>query len=385
MAIKKNTKKRIRIALVSNSAWSAYRFRLGLLKKLKQLGFEVYVLAPTDNTSGELIREGFNFLPIPLNLYGNSPVSDLRLIWVLFKIYRKNEFDFVFHYTAKPNIYGSVAAFCTKTPSIAVTTGLGILRARQHSLSKQLLRILYRITGLLSKEVWFLNNEDADYFKNYKLVPASKIKIISGEGVNTVKYRPPNPPIDYSIKPIRFLFAGRLVWSKGLLELFKAAETIIDNEYDVKFSILGFVVPKHPDAVSREVIEDYDQRGIVQYLGETDDVRPFLAKTHCLLFPSYFGEGIPRILLEAAAMGIPIITTNSVGCKDIVRNKVNGLITEPRNVEDLIDKIKQFLKISPASQREMGIKGRKMVLQKYDEKIIIDRYINTLKNYLRFD
>ncbi len=381
---RKKTKMPSKIAVVTNSSWYTHNFRLGMLRRLKELGFEVHVIAPKDHFSSKLVAEGFTFTHLPLSIYSINPVKELGLIRSLTRIYREHDFDFVFHYTAKPNIYGSIAAAINKIPSIAITTGLGVIRDQKTRISKPVLFFLYRIAAVLSKQVWFLNNDDMALFLKRRVVHRSKAFLLPSEGVNILDYAPEFDK-DYSNdKPIRFLYAGRIVWSKGVKEFYRAAQYFKRIGLDVNFSMLGFIVPEHPDAVSFNLVQQWHKEGVVHYLGETEDVRPYLRETDCLVLPSYFGEGVPRILLEGASMGVPIITTDFVGCKEVVDDGINGFLIQPRDENDLIQKIQMFLEMDPVDRFKMGVEGRKKVLQEFDEEIIIGYYLNVLSKYISF-
>ncbi len=381
---RKRKKLPAKIAVVTNSSWYTYNFRLGLLRRLKDLGFEVHVIAPKDHFSSKLIAEGFTFTHLPLSIYSINPIKELNLIRSLSKIYRQNQYDFVFHYTAKPNIYGSVAAAFNKIPSIAITTGLGVIRDRKTRISKYVLFFLYRIAAVLSKQVWFLNNDDKEMFLKKRVVKNSKAFLLPSEGVNILDYRPEFKNEFSGDRPIKFLYAGRIVWSKGVKEFYQAALHFKNVGVNVEFSMLGFIVPEHPDAVSFNLVQQWHKEGVVKYLGETEDVRPYLNDTDCLVLPSYFGEGVPRILLEAASMAVPIITTDFVGCREVVDDGVNGFLVKIRDEKDLISKIKLFLEMSPVNRFTMGAEGRKKVLREFDEEIIIGYYLQALEDYIQF-
>jgi glycosyltransferase involved in cell wall biosynthesis len=375
-------KKPTKIAIVTNSSWYTHNFRLGLLRRLKEVGFEVHVIAPKDHFSSKLIAEGFTFTHLPLSIYNTNPLKELKLIGSLIRIYRENKFDFVFHYTAKPNIYGAIAAVVNKIPSIAITTGLGVIRDQKTRISKLALFFLYRIAAVLSKEVWFLNNDDLDLFLKRKVVRKSKAFVLPSEGVNIIDYQPSFETELPDKSRLKFLYAGRVVWSKGVKEFYQAAQYFKQVGAKVDFEILGFIVPEHPDAVSFNLIQKWHKDGTINYLGETEDVRMYLKDTDCLVLPSYFGEGVPRILLEGASMGIPIITTDFVGCREVVDDGVNGFLCEVRNAEDLINKIEGFLSMSKIDRFKMGMEGRKKVLREFDEEIIIEHYLSALSRYI---
>ena len=375
-------RQKLKIAIVTNSSWYTHNFRLGLLRRLKEMGFEVHVIAPKDHFSAKLIAEGFIFTHLPLSIYSTNPVNELKLIWEFSKIYRKNKFDFIFHYTAKPNIYGSIAAFFNRIPSIAITTGLGLIRDTKARASKFLLFFLYRITSLLSKEVWFLNRDDLNLFRRYKIVSQKKAFLLPSEGVNILEYKPCFDEELIEPEVLKFLYAGRIVKSKGVGEFYQAAKYFKEAGAKIDFEMIGFIVPDHPDAVSFNLIQEWHREGIVKYLGETEDIRPYIKEANCLVLPSYFGEGVPRILLEGASMGLPIITTDFVGCREVVDDGINGFLCEVKNTTDLIEKIEQFLKLDKIARWKMGLAGRKKVLEEFDEEIIIGHYITALGRYV---
>lgn len=347
-----------------------------------ELGFEVHVIAPKDHFSSKLIAEGCTFTHLPLSIYSTNPLKELKLIRSLTRIYRENQFDFVFHYTAKPNIYGAIAAFLTRIPSIAITTGLGVIRDQKTRLSKFALFFLYRIAALLSKEIWFLNKDDMGLFLKRRVLSRSKAFLLPSEGVNIIDYQPSFQNEIPVRKPLRFLYAGRIVWSKGVKEFYLAAQYFKKIKADVSFEMVGFIVPEHPDSVSFNLVQQWNKEGTVKFLGETEDIRPYLKKTDCLVLPSFFGEGVPRILLEGASMGIPIITTDFVGCREVVDDGVNGFLCKVRDANDLIKKIEMFLSMDKIARFKMGMEGRKKVLKEFDEEIIIGHYLNALGKYI---
>ena len=369
------------IAIVSNTSWSVYNFRLGLIKRLKELGHEVLVIAPKDSFTTKLIAEGFSYVNLYVDNYGTNPFRDLKTLSQLHKIYRKNKIDLIFHYTIKPNIYGSLAASWHKIPSIAVTTGLGRLFAYKNPLVKFMAINFYRFAANLSKEIWFLNKSDRAVFIEKKIVAPEKTFLLNSEGVDIQWFQPQRTKQQNSRK-IKFLFAGRIIWDKGLKEFAAAASYIRKHYPDAEFQLLGFVDLANPNTVSIEQIELWQKQKIISYLGETADVRPFLEEADCLVFPSFYKEGISRILLEASSMAIPIITTNNVGCKEIVEDGYNGLLCDSRNEKDLIEKIEVFLKMPEKDRHQMGLNGRKKVINEFDEELVIKQYLNVISKIL---
>ncbi|MCB0572490.1 MAG: glycosyltransferase family 4 protein [Phaeodactylibacter sp.] len=375
-----NTAKQ-RIALVANSSWYTYNFRIGLLRRLKDEGYEVYVLAPKDHYSTRLIAEGYRFIHLPIGIYNRNPFSELAIILQLIRIYRRYRFALIFHYTAKPNIYGTLAAAWCRIPSIAITTGLGLLRGHSKRFSRLALMALYRLAALFTNEMWFLNRDDQQLFLDKGVIGPGKAVLLPSEGVDIRWFRPQGGERP-AAAPTRFLYAGRIVWSKGIREFYEAARYFRDRGAKVSFEMVGFIVPEHPDGVSYELVQEWKQQGILHYLGETEDIRPFLAEADCVVLPSFFGEGVPRILLEAASMARPIITTDYVGCRDVVEHGRNGLLCRPKDPQSLISAMEFFLSMSPEERYRMGLAGRKKVVREFDEQIVIGDYFKAINRYL---
>jgi len=374
----------VKVAMVCNSSWYTHNFRLGLLLRLKSMGLQLYIIAPHDHYSTRLMALGFHFIPLPNSMYNTNPIQELGILRFLSEVYRQERFDFIIHYTAKPNIYGSIAAFWNRIPAIAVTTGLGLLRDEKNKLAARAVKSLYRLASLLTKELWFLNEDDRHYFLKNKMIKASKTFVLPSEGVNIDWYRPkPKKLISPRIK-LRFLYAGRIVWSKGVGEFYQTARYFKENNLPGEFHLVGFIVPDHPDGVSHSTIQEWQNQEVIKYHGESEDIRPFIHETDCVVLPSYFGEGVPRILLEAASMGKPIITTDFVGCKEVVEDGKNGLLCKPKDAKDLINKILVFTELNQRERELMGLAGRRKVLEEFDETLIIDHYVRAIARYIAF-
>lgn len=362
------------IALVSNSAWSVFNFRLDVIRWLLKNNVKVLVFAPADAYAEKLTAEGCRFIPIHFNNRGESPLKDFLFYRQLRKLYREYRPDFIFHYVAKPNIYGSLAAKAEKIPSVAVITGLGYPFAKRNILFR-IMRILYRKALRHTREVWFLNNEDAKVFITEKIVSIDKMKVLPGEGVNT-SYFAPSPRTH--TEPFQFLMSTRLLKSKGIGLYADAARILQKKNYHVNFLLIGFFERNHPDSVSPETLKKWVDDGLINYLGFADDVRPYLQKADCIVFPSFYNEGVPRCLMEAASMEIPAITSFNRGCKEVVLNNSNGYICNLNDPFDLADKMEKMINTSPEERQRMGKNGRQIVLKKFDICKIIEEYSNTL-------
>jgi len=367
------------IAFVSNSAWSVFNFRLDVILALIQAGHEVLVIAPDDEYSSDLTRAGCRFISIDFNNKKANPLYDYFFYRQLKKLYAANKPDFIFHFVAKPNIYGSFAAAANNIPSVAVITGLGYPFAKRNWLF-QVMKMLYRFSLRKTREVWFLNNEDAKIFVTEKIVGIEKMKVMPGEGINTKHFAPqPGSPKN---QVYTFIMSTRLLKSKGIMLYADAARILKKKNYNVKFELLGFFEDQHPDSITRSDIDRWEKEGLIHYQGFARDVRAYLSRSHCLVFPSYYNEGIPRCLMEAAAMELPVITSSSRGCREVVVNNLSGFLCKVKDPFDLADKMEQMLNLSDAERNQMGKYGRSLMIQKFDMQKITEQYFATLHNDL---
>ncbi|HMQ60704.1 MAG TPA: glycosyltransferase family 4 protein [Flavilitoribacter sp.] len=369
-----------KIALVGNHARWVYQFRLGLLKKLKELGLKVVVLANPDPFEQKLQKEGIDFEPIHINFYGNNPLQDLRLAFQLFRLYRKHRFDHIIHFTIKPNIFGGLAARFAGIPSFAVVTGLGHVMNEKNPPSSRIGRFLYKVTLGLHKKVIVLNEQDAEDLIGRHMVKPGRLELLPGEGVDTQFYRP------LSDKKMRdypaFLFSGRLIRDKGIFEFVEAARIIKARYPETRFRILGMLDPLGIHSLPVSTLQEWVRQGWIEYIGETVDVRPYVAKADCLVLPSYYREGMSRVLMEAASMETPIITTRQPGCQEMVDDGRTGLLCKSRNPQDLAEKMEQFIRMDKIDRLIMGKNARIKMQREFEERFIIQRYLDLLSETL---
>lgn len=366
-----------KIALVGNHARWVYQFRLGLLKKLKELGLKVVVLANSDPFEKKLQKEGIDFEPIQINFYGNNPLRDLQLLFQLFRIYRKHRFDHILHFTIKPNIFGGLAAWLSGIPSYAVVTGLGHVMNEKNPPSSRIGQFLYRLTLRLHEKVIVLNEKDAREMLERKMVRPGQLELLPGEGVDTQFYRP------LSDKKMRdypaFLFSGRLIRDKGIYEFMEAARIIKAKYPETRFRILGMLDSAGIHSLPVTTLQEWVRQGWIEYIGETVDVRPHVAKADCLVLPTYYREGMSRILMEAASMETPIITTRQPGCQEMVDDGRTGLLCLPQNPQDLAEKMEQFINLDKVDRLIMGKNARIKMQREFEEKFVIRRYLELLE------
>ncbi len=364
-----------RIAFVSNSAWSVYNFRLDVIRSLLIAGHQVIVMATSDDYAPALERAGCTFVPISFNNRTANPLADIFFYQRLRKLYATHRPDFIFHFVAKPNIYGSMAAAANNIPSVAVVTGLGYPFAKRNWLFR-LMKLLYRHALRKAREVWFLNNEDAKVFISENIVGIDKMKVMPGEGINTAHFsREQSVPGNGTFT---FIMSTRLLKSKGIMIYADAARILRKKNYNVKFRLLGFFEDHHPDSILQSDIDRWQQEGLIEYLGFADDVRPFLQRADCFVFPSFYNEGIPRCLMEASAMELPVITSATRGCRDVVLHNQTGYLCKVRDPFDLADKMEQMINLSRAARLQMGKAGRDYVINKFEVRKITEEYFATL-------
>jgi glycosyltransferase involved in cell wall biosynthesis len=224
--------------------------------------------------------------------------------------------------------------------------------------------------------VFFQNADDQGLFIQAGLVRQEITDRVPGSGIDLTHYLPVPPSLMHG-RCFRFLLISRMLKDKGIEEFAAAAKIVRLRAPAVEFQLLGFVDTENANAISLERISTWEKNGVLQYLGKTDDVRPCLADADCIVLPSY-REGVPRSLLEAAAMARPIIATDVVGCKDIVDHNINGLLCQVRDADDLAEKMMQMIEFSPEKRLDMGAQGRRKVTAQFDEKIVIRKYLDMI-------
>lgn len=373
MIIEKN-----KILFVGNTAWSMYNFRRCVFIDLLQSGYDVIVVSPKDAIYQEkIIQLGCRFVPISIDAKGTNPLADLKLLFSLKKILKVEKPNICFFYTIKPNIYGSMVASQLNIPHIAVTTGLGY-SFFEKGLVSNVVKWLYKVALRKALQVWFLNKDDRAAFLNTKIIKESKAFILKGEGIDLSHFSiAPYPQDD-----ITFILMARMLWDKGVKKFVDAAKIVKEKYPKVKFELLGFIGVDNPNAIPETQINDWVKEGVVDYLGVTDDVRPFIAKSSCVVLPSHYGEGVPMCLLEGAAMARPLITTNSVGCKDVVDHGKTGWICAPQNISDLADVMEKIVLSSFDQRQQMGQAGREKMETEFDMKLIIEQYREAITKFV---
>jgi glycosyltransferase involved in cell wall biosynthesis len=359
-----------KIAVIASYTPSLTNFRLELLKRMVESGHSVTAFAPEDDAvvKADLARIGVVFVPMPMARTGLNPLEDLATLWFLIRQFRKLQPDMIVPYTMKPIIYGGIAA---RIAGIAercfLVTGLGHVfseaggATRKGRLVRSISVALYKIAFAGAKVVFAYNSADADDIKRHSMLKDNRLlELVPGSGVDLEHYAFKQLASD---KPV-FLLIARLLKDKGIIDYVEAARLIRQRYPEAEFQLLGHFDP-NPAAISPQQIQAWMNEGIVNYLGETRDVRPYLADCNIFVLPSYYREGIPRSILEALATGRAVITTDLPGCSDTVEEGVNGYLVAPQNPGDLAKAMFQFAQ-DPSLARAMGLQSRRIAENKFD-------------------
>ena len=307
---------------------------------------------------------------------GTNPVQDALLTWRFVRLFSKVRPDIYLGYTVKPNVYGSLVAHMMDIPVINNIAGLGAVFIKDGWLV-WVVRLLYRLALKRSAKVFFQNPDDRALFVDGGMVRAEVAELLPGSGIDLRRFTS-LPKANAENPRFRFLLIARMLRDKGVGEYVDAARLLRQRWPQAEFCLLGFVDVQNPAAILRAEIEAWVAEDVVNYLGVSDDVRTQLATADCVVLPSY-REGTPRTLLEAAAMALPIITTDAVGCREVVDDGVNGYLCKARDAGDLAEKMERMLSLSPEQRSEMGQRGRAKMVAEFDERIVIGKYLAAIE------
>ncbi|MCI6217249.1 MAG: glycosyltransferase family 4 protein [Helicobacter sp.] len=379
-----------KLAFVANTAQGMLNFRLEVLQALQKMGYEIHILAPIFESTRDLChaamalkQNGFILHHIQVDSQGLNPFKDLLLAYVIFKYLRLLKPQMVFSYTIKPVIYASLVANLLKIPHIAIITGLGFVFIGD-GIKKCILRkfvcLMYSVSLKGCFRVWFLNADDKDEFLKRKILAPKKADLLASEGVNT-EFFSPDSQSPHDTQTFIFLLPARMLWDKGVGEFVQAAK-ILRSSQDIRFYLLGQSDCQNPQAISREQIMQWENEGLITYLGFASDVRAIIKASSCVVLPSY-REGVSVALLEAMSMAKPIITSNTPGCKEMVIEGYNGFLCEPRDSRSLASCMQKMLSLKHEQLIELGQNSRNIALSRYDRKLTIARYKQILDQALK--
>ena len=363
--------------IVVNSAWNVVNFRMGLIEGLQSQGFQSIVAAPSDIDLSPIKALGCEFYNVGVQPRSLNPLNDLGFMFELFSLMRKKNVVACLFFTAKPNIFGGFCASLLGLHYINNISGLGSVFIENGFLSKVMI-LLYKLALKKSSCVFFQNRDDRDLFLQKNIVKSEKTKLLPGSGVNLQKFQPVLKIKKIDQEPFTFILISRLIKDKGVIEYIEAAKLVSKLHPDIQFKILGFLGVQNPTAISQEQMNEWLRLPFVHYLGSVDDVRPFIQDSDCVVLASY-REGTPKVLLEAAAMGKPIITTNVPGCKEVVEDQLTGFLCDVRSAKDLAQKMCQMIELSFEERDRMGKLARLKMEKQFSEQFVIDRYLKVIR------
>lgn len=336
-------------------------------------------LAPPDVYSIRLRQMGCLVVDLPMDSIGTNPIRDVHLFCRFLKHLGTRRPDAFLAYTIKPVIYGGMACRMLGVPYVSTLTGLGAAFARTTAITR-VIHQLYRTSQKSARAVIFQNPDDRAVFLERKLIANNGNYLVPGSGVDTSRFKP--APLPSSGDAPTFLMMCRLLWDKGVREFVEAAREVKRKSPQVRFQLLG-ATGTDAGSVSKAEVAAWQNEGTLEYLGLADDVRSHVAAADCIVLPSYYREGIPRSLLEATAMGRPIITTDSIGCREVVIDGLNGFLCRPRDALDLARAMFRFVNLPEAARSALGMAGRQRAEQEFDEKLVVSTYLEIIDHSAR--
>jgi glycosyltransferase involved in cell wall biosynthesis len=319
---------------------------------------------------------GASFIQTPLERSGFNPFKDLKLLIAYYNIIRQNKIDIVHSYTIKPNIYGSIAAKLAGIEEVYPTiNGLGYAytgNSIKNRAVRMITSILYFIAFKCSKKVFFQNSDDVNELVKRKLIKLEKCVVIAGSGIDLIEFEKRNQPNKFS-----FIMVTRLLKTKGVYEYLEAARRVKQHYPDIHIKLVGPLDP-NPDGVKKEELQTFIDEGVIDYLGVSDDVHTLLAESSVFVLPSYYREGVPHSILEAMATGRAIITTDSPGCRETVKEGVNGFLIPTKDARALSEKMMWMIDNHEATKM-MGDESFKYAKEKFDVEKVNEKMFAIMK------
>ena len=367
------------VLMTVNTCWNILNFRRPVVEALVQAGHAVTVLAPADDSVERLRALGCRVLPLAMDVKGLNPLRDLALMARFYRLFRAERPDVILSYTIKNNIFGAMAAQALRIPFLPNVSGLGTAFLSGGGLQR-LVEALYRRAYARLPVVFFQNSEDRDLFVARGLVASGQGRVLPGSGIDLTRFAPAPYPKAGSA-PV-FLLIARLLRDKGVVEYVEAARQVKARHPAARFQLLGAVDAANRSAIDAETLRGWVAEGVVEHLGTTDDVRPFIAAADCVVLPSY-REGAPRTLIEAAAMARPLIATDVPGCRAVVERGRSGLLCKVRDAGSLAEEMLRFLSLSRDERVAMGQAARAHMERDYDQARVVAAYLQAIGEVTR--
>ncbi len=362
------------VLICSNYAWTILNFRLPIVRSLRSAGYRVEVATQFDGYEERLREEVDEVHNLFISRKGINPLVDLVTFIHILLILFKSKASVCLLFTIKPVVYGSLAASLLRVPTIPMITGLGTAFMVDGLLSR-VVKILYRAALFSVKIVFFQNIDDKNLFISERIIDSKVCRLSPGSGVDLDKFAASDLPLS---NETTFLLVARMLWDKGVGEFVEAARIIKLRYPNTRFQLLGPLGVENRSCISNKHMVRWQKEGVIEYLGETDNVIDYIKKACCVVLPSY-REGTSRILLEAASMSRPLIATDVPGCREVVEDGITGFLCKSRDSHDLSHKIERMLLLSYDSRRVMGKKGRQKVEQEFNQNIVCKLYVDAIE------
>ncbi|SFH07541.1 galacturonosyltransferase [Desulfotomaculum arcticum] len=360
----------MRILILANHFITIYAFRKELIKKLVDAGNEVYIALPKTKEIEYFSNIGCEIIDTPLDRRGTNPISDIMLLLQYIRKIKVIKPNIILTYTIKPNTYGGIAARICRAKVIHTVTGLGSVYI-QNMWQKHIAVLLNKIAFKYANKVVFLNEDNKEFYKKLGIISEMQnTMIVPGSGVNLKKFKHVEQP---SGDKIIFTFVGRVLQDKGIEEYLTAAKELVKNYNNVEFEVVGFVDEER----YIKLLNEFDRKGIIKYLSKRNDVPQIMAKSSCIVLPSY-GEGRGTVLQEGAAVGRPLITCDTYGCKENVVDGYNGFLCKTSDAESLKIKMEEFLNLSQEQKALMGKRSREKAEKEFDREFVVKAYIQEI-------
>ncbi len=359
----------MRYLILANNSGGLYRFRKELMARLIDDSHEVYAVTPFDQSIDELQAMGVNLIEQHMNRRGTNPLQEAKLLLGYYKILKKISPDIVITYTIKPGIYGGLLSRWLHIPYAVNITGLGTAFQNQGMLRTIIVR-LWRAALKSAKCVFFENQENAQIFIEYGIVKREQTHVLHGAGVNLSDFPYSEYPEERSTT--RFLFVGRVMKEKGIEELLAALELLDEAGYNARLDIVGWCEEDYEKRLA-----DFQERGLLEFHGFQTDVKPFIRSAHAFVLPSYH-EGMANTLLEAAAMGRPLITSAIHGCMEAVIDGETGFLCTVQDTDSLTKQLERFIDLPYEQKRKMGKKSHEHVAKYFDKSKVVEETVEVL-------
>jgi glycosyltransferase involved in cell wall biosynthesis len=367
----------IRLLFVVNHAGFFLSHRLPLALAARKAGYDVHVATPRSKHVPQIVAQGLQWEEIHLSRSGRNPLAELRTFRELIRLYRRLRPRIVHHVTSKPVLYGTVAARLTGVHGVVnAISGLGHVFSETGG-KRRALRVLVNLAYRAAlrhprMRVIAQNVEHHDAFIADGWCRADQCVLIRGSGVELSEFTPPDRN---HREVLTVLFASRMLWTKGVGEFVEAARILLARALPLRFVLAGEPDPDNPSSVPETTLQQWHADGLVTWLGRRSDMSVVLGDADIFCLPTYYGEGIPKVLVEAASSGLPIVTTDWPGCRDLVEDGQNGLLVPIRDVQALADSIAK-LAADPDRRRQFGEEGRRRVLREYSLQAVVERTLS---------